>query len=181
MPSNAGAQSAIDTIVRTVLLVARLGEADRRSWWGTRSFGAAGRVVLKQRLPRTWRMAAAELDIAAARNRHDEVIERRNAVHLFSDNWPVRRWTSAWVAEQKTENLPDACFQTLETISAADIAEALRGPDLKTAISGTAVRLGTIDRAAIDFPHELTASVSLLAAAYAEMDGFTVPYLEVSG
>lgn len=168
-------------LIQTVLLVARLGETDRRSWWGTRSFGAAGRVVLKQRLPRTWRMAAAELDIAAARNRHDEIIERRNAVHLFSDNWPVRRWTSAWVAEQKTADPPDDFFETLETISADEISERLRGPDLRTAISGTAVRLATVDSSIFDSADGLAPNVALLAAAYAEMDTFTVPYLEVNG
>lgn len=181
MPSNGEGQSAIDTIVRTVLLVARLGEADRRSWWGTHSFGSVGRVVLKQRLPRTWRMAAAELDIAAARNRHDEIIERRNAVHLFSDNWPVRRWASAWLAEQKTQDPPDPFFQMLETISLEDIAKTLRMPDLTTSIRGTAVRLGTIDRAAFDSPDDLAPSISLLAGAYTEMVSFTVPYLEVIG
>lgn len=34
-------------IVEFVLYVARLGETDHHGWWGTRSFGAAGRVVLK--------------------------------------------------------------------------------------------------------------------------------------
>jgi hypothetical protein len=181
MPTSAGTQTAIESSIRALLLVARLGEADRRSWWGTRSFGAAGRVVLKQRVPRTWRMAAVELDITAARNRHDEIIERRNAVHLFSDNWPVRRWTSAWVAAQKTEDPPDAFFEALETISAEEISQRLRGPELKTRISGTAVRLGTVDKSAFDAADALAPSVALLAAAYAEMDGFTVPYLEVSG
>ncbi len=84
------------SIVETVLRVARLGEVDHYGWWGTHSFGAAGRVVLGQRLPRTWRMAAIELDVASAANRHNEIIDRSNAVHLFSDNWPVRRWASAW-------------------------------------------------------------------------------------
>src|SRR5215212_4623848 len=105
-----GRSTALTEVVRSVLLVARLGEADRQGWWGTQSFGAAGRVVLKQRLPRTWRMAAIELDIAAAANRHNEVIDRPNAVHLFSDNWPVRRWASSWVAEQKTANPPSEVF-----------------------------------------------------------------------
>lgn len=177
--TKSAANQAMETTIRAVLLVARLGEADRRNWWGTRSFGAAGRVVLKQRLPRTWRMAAAELDIAAARNRHDEIIERRNAVHLFSDNWPVRRWTSAWVAEQKTADPPDGFFGELETIPADVICGRLRAPELKTPITGTAVRLGTVEMSAFDSVDALAQSVDLLAAAYVKMDGFTVPYLEV--
>ena len=77
----------LESIVKSVLLVARLGEADRRGWWGTQSFSAVGRVVLRTRLPRTWRMAAIELDTAAAANRHNEIMDRPNAVHLFSDNF----------------------------------------------------------------------------------------------
>lgn len=180
MSRNAGSQEVTNSIVRAVLLVARLGEADRRGWWGTRSFGAAGRVVLGQRVPRTWRMAAAELDIMSAQNRHNEAIDRRNAVHLFSDNWPIRRWTSAWVAEQKTEDLPDPLFELLETISTDEIVDCLRGPNLSTTVTGTAVRIGDVKRAAFESPGELVTSSLLLAAAYAEMGDFTVPYLEVT-
>lgn len=168
-------------VVRTVLLVARLGEADRRGWWATHSFGAAGRVVLKGRLPRTWRMAAVELDIAAARNRHDEIIERANAVHLFSDNWPVRRWASAWVAEQKTEYPADEFFKELEIISTEEISARLTGQNLDAKIAGDAARVGSVDRASFETARNLESSVALLAAAYAQIDEFTVPYLEIIG
>jgi hypothetical protein len=167
-------------IVRSVLLVARLGEADHRGWWGTRSFGAAGRVVLKQRLPRTWRMAAAELDLMAAAHRHDEIIERRNAVHLFSDNWPVHRWTAAWVAEQKTASAPDPLFEELEAITPDAIASELR-IDGDAKLSGQATRLGSVDSTTFDSPADLLGHVQRLVAAYAQMDSFTVPYLEVGG
>jgi hypothetical protein len=167
-------------IVRSVLLVARLGEADHRGWWGTRSFGAAGRVVLKQRLPRTWRMAAAELDLAAAANRHDEIIERRNAVHLFSDNWPVHRWTTAWVAEQKTAGSRDPLFEELEALTLDAIAGELRTDEV-TDLTGQAARIGSVDPTSFGSPADLLSSVARLAAAYAEMDSFTVPYLEVGG
>ena len=170
----------LKAIVRAVVLVARLGERDRRGWWGTQSFGAAGRVVLGQRLPRTWRMAAAELDIAAARNRHDEIIERSNAVHLFSDNWPVRRWASAWVAEQKTADPADDFLTTLESITDDEIAAQLRG-GRAPAMSGNAVRVGTVRVDQLGSPESLLANVQDLAAVYAEMDAFVAPYLEVSG
>ncbi len=167
-------------IVQSVLLVARLGERDRHGWWGTQSFSAAGRVVLRQRLPRTWRMAAIELDIAAARNRHDEIIERSNAVHLFSDNWPVRRWTSAWVAEQKTADPPDEFFATLEVITKDEIASRLNA-GTNTPVSGNAVRVGTVRRDQFDSALALVESVQRLASVYADLDAFAVPYLEVGG
>lgn len=180
MSSN-GNSAALTEVVRAVLLVARLGEADRRSWWGTQSFGAAGRVVLKRRLPRTWRMAAVELDVAAARNRHDEIIERTNAVHLFSDNWPVRRWASAWLAEQKTADPPDAFLAELEVIADEEIAELLRVPGADQVISSNAVRVGAVRRDELGSVEALVGSVRTLASVYASMDTFAVPYLEVAG
>jgi hypothetical protein len=180
MRANANS-TALTEVVRAVLLVARLGEADRRSWWGTQSFGAAGRVVLKPRLPRTWRMAAAELDVAAARNRHDEIIERINAVHLFSDNWPVRRWTSAWLAEQKTADPPDDFLAELEVMADGEIANLLRVSGAQPAISSNALRVGTVHKDAIGSVEELAGSVRTLASVYADMDAFAVPYLELAG
>ncbi len=128
--------------------------------------------------PGGWRQLSS---IRAARNRHDGIIERANAVHLFSDNWPIRRWTSAWVAGQKTADPADGFFEELESISADDILCRLTISKVGANISGSAVRLGYLDRAAFDSPENLASSVRRLAAAYAEMDGFTVPYLEVTG
>jgi hypothetical protein len=176
-----GGTPALTEVVRSVLLVARLGEADRRSWWGTQSFAAAGRVVLKPRLPRTWRMAAVELDVAAARNRHDEIIERANAIHLFSDNWPVRRWASSWLAEQKTADPPDEFLAKLEVIADEEIADLLRVPGAKPAISSNAVRVGAVHRDLLGSVEELLGSVRTLASVYADMDAFAVPYLELAG
>lgn len=166
-------------IVRAVLLVARLGEADRQGWWGTQSFGAAGRVVLKQRLPRTWRMAAVELDIAAAANRHNEVIDRPNAVHLFSDNWPVRRWATSWVAEQKTADPPADLFEELEAIPYDVLAAELGGSPSVGGGDSAAVRVGEVHETDLESPECLTPLVAQLASVYAAASRFVVPYLEV--
>ena len=173
----------LQSVTRALLSVARLGEVDARGWWGTRSFGAAGRVVLKQRLPRTWRMAAIEIDIAAASNRHNEIIDRRNAVHLFSDNWPVRRWASAWVAEQKTAESPDPLFEGLETVSVEELVSTLGATDAKVPrVDGRAVRVGSVSVGDLDSPSALTPHVAELAAVYAQLgEQFAVPYLEVEG
>ena len=136
--------------------------------------------MLRQRLPRTWRMAAIELDIAAARNRHDEIIERSNAVHLFSDNWPVRRWASSWVAEQKTADPADDFFTTLETVADAEIAQQLHTVTNK-AMSGRAVRVGSVPAQHLASPVSLVAVVRDLASTYSAMDSFVVPYLDVVG
>lgn len=172
--------SAADKIVRQVLTVARLGETDHFGWWGTRSFGAAGRVVLQQRVPRTWQMAAIELDVASAANRNNDVIDRPNAVHLFSDNWPVRRWASAWVAEQKTSQPPDGFFDRLENASADELLADLPPVMHQLDSSSNAVAIGEVSASNFDQPDLLLPSVEHLVSAYAVLrSDFTVPYLEV--
>lgn len=170
----------LSKIVRSVLLVARLGEADHRGWWATQSFGAAGRVVLGQRLPRTWRMAAIEVDIASARNRHNEVIDRPNAVHLFSDNWPVRRWASAFVAEQKTSDPAYAIFEELEKAPLEAVAGELSSGAAAVDLSSQAVRVGSIQRSDFDDLNVLAPLTAQLAAVYGQAERFVVPYLEVT-
>lgn len=170
----------VDEIVESAIRVARLGEADLRNWWGSRSFGAAGRVVLKQRLPRTWRMAAVELDLASAANRHNDAIDRPNAVHLFSDRWPVRRWTAAWVAEQKTEEEPSEIFELLETATIDAIEIRLRADRMPRVESlGGALRVGTIERTLLEDPVPVADAVRTLAAAYVGLETFAAPFLEV--
>lgn len=178
-------EAQIERIVRMVLCVARMGEVDHRGWWGTNLYGAAGRVVLGQRLPRTWRMAAVELDLAAAASRHNEILDRRNAVHLFSDNWPPRRWAGAWVAEQKTATPPDEFFEWLEKVSSADVMESLkveRSEWKRVAVtepSGRVLRIGLISRGDLESPARLEPAVTQLVAAYTDLGDFAVPYLEV--
>ena len=172
----------VDEIVGTTIRVARLGEADLRNWWASRGFGAAGRVVLKQRLPRTWRMAAVELDLASATNRHDDVIDRANAVHLFSDRWPVRRWAAAWVAEQKTASQPDRLFEQLETVTLDQLEQSLRNDgDARVEPVSGALRVGSIERSALTEPGAIGAAVRDLAKGYVGHESFIVPYYEVVG
>ena len=179
--ASAISTSDVDEIVASTIRVARLGEADLRNWWGSRSFGAAGRVVLKQRLPRTWRMAAVELDLASAANRHNDAIDRPNAVHLFSDRWPVRRWTAAWVAEQKTEDEPSEIFELLETATLDALEERLRADRTPNVESlGGALRAGTIRRSLLADPVAVVDAVRTLAAAYVGLETFAAPFFEVT-
>ena len=172
---------AAEMIAKTVVRIARLGEQDQFGWFGTRSFGAAGRVVLGQRLPRTWRMAAVELDIASAMNRHNEILDRRNAVHLFSDNWPVRRWATAWVSEQKTATPPDIFFENLESATQEEVTSLLQESAAKLPpVSGQAVRMGSISATEFTAPELLLPAVNALAATYLQLgDRFVVPYMEI--
>lgn len=174
--------NALSAIVRATLVVARLGEVDHFGWWGTRSFGAAGRVVLKQGLPRTWRMAAIELDMLAATNRHNDVIDRPNAVHLFSDNCPVRRWAQAWVSEQKTTVPPDPFLEQLESASGDELVSQLGQQATPVNGSGRAIKLGIISSADLGSPAGLVDCVLELASVYPTLRGsFVVPYFDLEG
>ena len=126
-------------------------------------------------------MAAVELDLASAANRHNDIIDRPNAVHLFSDRWPVRRWAAAWVAEQKTEDEPSEIFEQLETATLDAIEDHLR-IDKKPRVEslGDALRVGAIDRLLLEDPGVVAVAVRTLAAAYVGLGTFAAPFLEVT-
>ena len=64
-------------------------------------------------------------------------------------------------------------------IADEEIADLLRVPGAKPAISSNAVRVGSVHRDALGSVEELAASVRTLASVYADMETFAVPYLEV--
>lgn len=174
---------ATEEIVELALAVARLGESDRRGWWQSRALGPAGRVVLKSRLPRTWRAAALEIDVESARRRHDEVISRPNAVHLFSAVWPVGRWVRAWLAETKTSLEEPALLRQLEEMSTEDLVAFLVercGPAQSGARKGRALLVDTVARSELLTPETVLPHVRSLAGVYAPMSEFVVPYMEVA-
>src|ERR1700674_898936 len=80
-----------DRSVALVLGVARLGETNLRAWWNCHGLDQAGEWVLKGNFPRSWRWVALELDLISAARRHQEVLPRSTALHLFSDGLPFRR------------------------------------------------------------------------------------------
>src|SRR3954452_14549306 len=113
-------------IVRLLLGVARLGENDLRGWWQGHALDRTGQYVLSSMFRRTWRPAALQLDIAAAARMHDELLGRSTALHLFSDLLPFRRWTTGWLAEQKTTNVAPDLVANLEALPADQAASTLQ-------------------------------------------------------
>lgn len=99
---------------------------------------------------------------------------------LFSDRWPVRRWTAAWVAEQKTEEEPSEIFELLETATIDAIEIQLRADKMPRVESlGDALRVGTIERTLLEDPVPVAEAVHTLAAAYVGLETFAAPFLEV--
>ena len=172
-------------VVELVLMVARLGESDHRGWWQSRALGSAGRVVLKSRLPRTWRAAGLEVDIESAQRRQNEIIDRHNAVHLFSDVWQVGRWTRAWLAETKTSSEEPTLVSELETMSTDRLCGSIRercGPMPATTKKGRALLVGRVARGELENPDGALPYVHQLAGVYPDLGtDFAVPYLEVEG
>lgn len=172
--------------VKTVLGVARLGEADLRGWWSSHGLDRAGAFVLGRAFPRTAGPAGLELDMLSARRRHDDALARRsNALHLFSDGLPFRRQASAWLSEQKTAPVPDPLFDELAgwDISSAEASLCPVGVDIgSTQALADGLRLGHLDRSDLDDDAEMASVARRLSAAYTELGAtFKAPYFDLAG
>lgn len=179
-------ESRVDSTVRLVLGVARLGEADLKGWWNCHGLSEVGQFVLDRAFPRTARSAGLELDLLSARRRHDDALSGRpTALHLFSDELPFRRWASAWLSEQKMASPLDPLFDELAVWDVATAVGTLREqagePEEGEAIAD-GLRLGRIRRADLDDESELSSVARRLASAYTEIDGtFLAPYFDLAG
>lgn len=173
-------------VVRLVLGVSRIGENDLRGWWNGHALDRTGQYVLAGMFPRTWRPAALESDVAAARRMHEELLGRSTALHLFSDLLPFHRWTTGWLAEQKTASEPDPLLRTLEGWSPQESTDTLqawcgltsgkRGEQL-----GDGLLLGRLTNSEIVDVSTLKHTARLLTAAYVDQSGsLRPPYFDLS-
>jgi hypothetical protein len=172
-------------IVRLVLGVARAGEADLFGWWRSRGLTEAGEYVLGGALPRTWVLSALEADILSAAARHDEVLGRPTALHLFSDALPAKRWALNWLREHKVEGDPDGLLSQLrawDRQAARRDLEAWSG--VKPAageLLGQGRRLGTLSGDDLGNAEHVEAALRQLSAAYADdSDEMRFPYFDLA-
>ena len=180
------AVNEVDDVVRLIVGVARLGEADLTGWWGSHGLDRAGSYVLARSFRRTWRSVALELDIEAASRRHDDATARRStALHLFSDELPYRRWATAWLAEQKTALEPSPLFDDLagwDLVTGRTTIEQWAGRAKSAEVVGEGIRVGVLSRTELDDPSALAAAARLLAGTYLSIDGpFRAPYFDLQG
>jgi hypothetical protein len=172
-------QGAIDL----VLGIARLGEAGLRGWWQSHGLDQAGQYVLGGSFPRTWRCAALELAINSAKRRHDEMLGRPTALHLFSDELPLRRLASAWLAEQKTDGDTSRidAFASWTTETAVDALRARTGTSAAGEVIGPGLLLGRLMAAELGDSATLASIAKQLAAAYLDQsDDFRAPYFDLA-
>jgi hypothetical protein len=172
-----------DTIVRLVVGIARLGEASLRGWWQSHGLDQAGRYVLGGAFPRTWRSAALELAVASAKRRHEEMLGRSTALHLFSDELPFRRLASAWLAEQKTaaefSRIDELASWTSETAVAS--LRDWTGIHTTGEAVGPGLLLGRLTSAELEHTTTLLSVAKQLAAAYVDQSGdFRAPYFDLA-
>lgn len=170
-------------VIDLVLGVARLGEAGLRGWWRSHGLDQAGRYVLGSSFPRTWRCAALELAIASAKRRHEEVLGRPTALHLFSDELPFRRLASAWLAEQKTDG-DTARIDALASWTTESAVAFLRdstGLQSSGETVGSGLLLGRLTGAELDDATTLGSVAKQLAAGYLDQSvDFRVPYFDLA-
>ena len=176
-----------DKKVALVLGVARLGEAGLLGWWRAHGLDQSGAYVLSGSFPRTWRCAAMELDLASAARRHQELLPRSTALHLFSDGLPFRRLAASWLAEMKTAGsiplLDMLAGWEIESGSAALSDWAGNPAEGEVKRVGPAICLGNVAPDVIDHESTLESVCSRLAAAYLNSgwnSDFVPPYFELT-
>jgi hypothetical protein len=170
---------------RLLLGVARLGDRDLRGWWNSSAMdNEVGQFVLSNTFPRTARLVGAELALMSAARRHSQVLDRPNAIHLFSDRMHFHRWTKAWLSEQKT-SVVDGVVGEIEGWSDVDAASktlaewAGVATPLSEAVVG-ALNLGRVPSSELKEPERELDLARRFASCYATMDQFTPPYVNVS-
>ena len=178
--------AGITAEVQSVLVVARLGEADLRGWWACHGLDRVGAYVLRKAFPRTAGPAGLELDMLSARRRHDDALAgRASALHLFSDGLPFRRQASAWLAEQKTASQPDRLFGEMAGWDVSTAEARLRDGDAEVVagqVLADGLRLGRVERSDLDNDDALASVARRLAAAYSALgETFKAPYFDLAG
>lgn len=183
VPNTTTTTTTTDETIRLVLGVARLGEQGMRGWWRSHGLGKGGQYVLGKTFPRTFRAAALELDIISAAHRHDDLLGRPTALHLFSSTLPFSRWTEAWLAEQKTLP-PDPLFNQLAGWDPGAAVAHLRewaGTDPGGDQVGNGLLLGQIAPAELADEEAVGAYARLLAAAYLDQStNLRPPYFDLA-
>jgi hypothetical protein len=174
-----------DTLVKLLLGIARLGEADLFGWWRSRGLTETGEYVLGSALPRTWAWSALEGDVLSAVTRHEEVLGRPTAIHLFADRLPAKQWAIGWLREQKVAGRTDGFLARVRgwnrETALRDIGEwaAVQPPRGTTLAEGRL--LGSVSGEELQAPGRAETIIRMLAAAYVDRpEAFRFPYFDLA-
>ncbi|HEX8084859.1 MAG TPA: BrxE family protein [Solirubrobacteraceae bacterium] len=170
------------SLIAPTLIVARLGEADHRAWWGSNGASPTGAFVLEDRFPRTRRILGLEIALLAAERRHlEEFGEQSDFVHLFSARLGAARLARAWLAERKTEGTEAELVDVLHSRSTHDLEALLPEPDgsSRSVTFGSRSRVGEIAGTDVDDAECRSSIVHRLAHAFLRSEG-SLPYVEIA-
>lgn len=169
-------EETAELAVSVLIGVARLGEADLANWWSSRGLDPDVRFALSG-FPNTSKYLGAELAVLSAKRRHEQLLRRDTALHLFSPLLPFLGWTNAYLAERKTEPRLDFVDQLLVS-GVDDVRAQLRG--WVTAIGVDAHGGLPISAADLRDLGVATQIMVLLAGQYLELEGeFTPPFMDL--
>jgi len=178
----------LDNLLRTRLVVARVGEMDLARWWDTKGMlGKTGRLAVSRGLPKTHRFAQARSVFAVARARCREVYSPPDGVTLwdlpaeiesaFDERWPL------WIENQTDWQ---SFFDSLEAISADDLLVAFAhvAPIPPAALDATKRMKRAADQKAVplgEVPSVTDEVVSQLAAGFSkgETGRVAVPFAKL--
>jgi hypothetical protein len=167
-----------------VLGIARLGEPELVGWWDAHGLGRVGSYVLGDLFRwRTARASGLELDVLSASSRHEQILDRPTALHLFSDWLPFRHLALAWLAERKTAG-PDPLLDRLAAWDLGrakrDLAEWTAGAQPSAEVVGPGLLLGVLTQMELNDEVMLSSVAKHLCAAYLDQGAeLRPPYFDL--
>jgi len=178
-------QDFVPSTIRIALGVARLGDGDLFGWWQSRGFTDTGTYVLGQSLPRTWTLTALEGAVLSATLRHAQTLNRRTAIHLFSDELSAKRMALNWLRERKLEGAGHVLVEELRRwtrdTACRELAAWIGVKPIPGEILGDGRRLGSISATELADQPRCEEVIRLLGAAYTDQIGsqLCIPYLDL--
>ena len=163
-----------------LLAVVRLGDAERLGWWRSHSIDETAEYVLGGSLPSTWMATGLELAMESARIRHDAALDRKTAVHLFSDYLPFHQLLRSWLIERKLER----DFEPLQWTRQATVEDlkSRLGPITQGERRADGLYLGEVTSTKLEDEVGQQELLAKLAGAYVALDRqFLAPYVDLVG
>jgi hypothetical protein len=120
-----------------------------------------------------------ELAMESARIRHDTLLDRRTAVHLFSDYLPFHRMLRSWLIERKLERDLEPLTWTRDA-DTNDLARRIGGV-VKGERRANGLYLGQVTLAQLEDDGYQEQLLQQLGGAYLGLgDEFVAPYVDLA-
>ena len=164
--------------------VARMGERDLFHWWESEAGAETGTYVLQRLFPRTAAWVAIEMAVESARARHESLVPKIPAIHIFNLGPELDRQLADTLFRLKLDGGDVTPFQLqLRSDAVNSVSAALRAIGVTPETGETAERaccLGEVTL--VDLKHP-TSLVRKLVSAYghSQPKHLVVPYFRLVG